>query len=473
MQGKTSSNEHSVWPKVNGKVSFWIDQIGPIPKRDPLPSDITVDVAIVGAGFTGLWTAYYLLKERPELSVAIIEKEFAGFGASGRNGGWLSAEAPGKMDNYADNRGKQAAVDLQRAMFSTVDEVVDVAKKHNIDDSVQKDGLLYVATNDAQLERLKQRVDESAQWGWDSDDIGLLNGDELAQRVNVQDAIGALYTPHAARVHPGRLVRGLAEVVESMGAKIYEDTAALRIDSGVVQTDRGRVRAKKIGVALEGYQSKLVGRGRRMLPMNSSMIVTEPLSYKAWAEIGWQGAETLGDGAHGFTYTQRTEDGRIALGGRGVPYNYANSFDWNGRTDERAVRIMIDRLNTMFPATKGVPIAHTWTGVLGVPRDWSATVSLNPESGIGVAGGYVGHGVAGTNLAGRTLKDFILEEDTDLTRLGWVDRSPRKWEPEPLRWLGATAFYRVYEIADAQENKNKSKATSPLANIANTIAGRK
>ena len=472
MYEKTSANAGTVWPKVNGKVSFWIDQLGPITKREPLPSDINVDIAIVGAGFTGLWTAYYLLQERPDLSVAIVEKEFAGFGASGRNGGWLSAEAPGKMDNYANSRGIEAAVDLQRAMFTTVDEVLRVAHEHNIDDSIQKDGLLYVATNDAQLERLKQRVEDSAQWGWGPDDIGMLNADELAQRVNVQDAIGALYTPHAARVHPGRLVRGLAEVVESLGAKIYEDTAALRIEAGVVHTDRGRVSAKKIGVTLEGYQATLAGRSRRMLPMNSSMIITEPLSEETWAEIGWHGAETLGDGAHGFTYTQRTADGRIALGGRGVPYHYADSFDWNGRTDERAVKTMIERLNTLFPATQGVPIAHTWTGVLGVPRDWSATVTLNPKTGIGMAGGYVGHGVSGTNLAGRTLKDFILGKDTDLTHLGWVDRSPRKWEPEPLRWLGATTFYRVYEVADAQENKNKTRATSPLANIANTIAGR-
>lgn len=472
MQNSTPSEAALTWPKVNGKVSFWIDRLGPIEKREPLPGDITADVTIVGAGFTGLWTAYYLLQEHPELSVAIIEKEFAGFGASGRNGGWLSAEPPGNIALYAKSRGTQAALELQRAMFKTVDEVVQVATEHQLDDSIIKDGLLYVATNAAQLERLRQRVKNSATWGWEPPDTFMLSASELAQRVKVQGAVGALYTPHAARVDPGRLVRGLAALVESMGAKIYEDTAALQIDPGVVHTDRGKVYSKKIGVTLEGYQSKLAGRERRMLPMNSSMIITEPLPQEIWDEIGWQGAETLGDAAHGFTYTQRTNDGRIALGGRGVPYNFANSFDWNGRTDPRAVQTMIERLNTLFPATRGVPIAHTWTGILGVPRDWSATVSLNPKTGIGVAGGYVGHGVSGTNLAGRTLKDFILENDTDLTRLGWVDRSPRKWEPEPLRWFGAKTFYQVYEIADKQEGGKTTSTTSPLAKIANTIAGR-
>jgi glycine/D-amino acid oxidase-like deaminating enzyme len=429
-------------------------------------------VTIVGAGFTGLWTAYYLLQERPDLSVAIIEKEFAGFGASGRNGGWLSAEPPGNMALYAKSRGTQATLNLQHAMFETVDEVIQVADEHQLEASIIKDGLLYVATNDAQLERLRQRVEDSAMWGWGPEDIFMLNAAELAPRVNVEGAVGALYTPHGARVDPGRLVRGLADVVESLGGKIYEDTTALQIDPGVVHTDRGKVYSTKIGVTLEGYQSKLPGRERRMLPMNSSMIITEPLSDEIWDEIGWRGAETLGDAAHGFTYTQRTDDGRIALGGRGVPYNFANSFDWNGRTDPRAVETMIERLNTLFPATRGVPIAHTWTGILGVPRDWSATVSLNPRTGIGVAGGYVGHGVSGTNLAGRTLKDFILEQDTELTRLGWVDRSPRKWEPEPLRWLGATTFYQVYEVADKQESEQPTNTTSPLARIANTIAGR-
>src|SRR5699024_4428906 len=278
MPNSTPSEAVQTWPKVNGKVSFWIDRLGPIEKRDPLPGDISADVTIVGAGFTGLWTAYYLLEERPDLSVAIIEKEFAGFGASGRNGGWLSAEAPGKMTNYAKTRGKQSALDLQRAMFATVDEVVRIAGKHQLDDSIQKDGLLYIATNDAQLERLKQRVNNSTQWGWGVDDIELLSAAELSQRVNVPDAIGALYTPHAARVHPGKLVRGLAELVELMGAKIYEDTTAIDIQPGVVHTDRGNVHTSKIGVTLEGYQSKIAGRGRKMLPMNSSMIVTEPLS---------------------------------------------------------------------------------------------------------------------------------------------------------------------------------------------------
>src|SRR5699024_4195442 len=160
--------------KVNGKVSFWIDRLGPIEKREPLPGDIMADVTIVGAGFTDLWTAYYLLQEHPELSVAIIEKEFAGFGASGRNGGWLSAEPPGNIALYAQSPGTHAALELQRAMFKTVDEVVLVATEHQLDDSIIKDGLLYVATNAAQLERLRQRVKNSATWGWEPPDTFML-----------------------------------------------------------------------------------------------------------------------------------------------------------------------------------------------------------------------------------------------------------------------------------------------------------
>jgi glycine/D-amino acid oxidase-like deaminating enzyme len=186
--------------------------------------------------------------------------------------------------------------------------------------------------------------------------------------------------------------------------------------------------------------------------MNSHMIVTEPLSPQAWQEIGWDGAETLADEAHAYMYAQRTADGRIALGGRGVPYRYGSAVDRLGETDPSTVAALTDVLRRLFPAAGSAPIAHAWCGVLGVSRDWCATVTYNPASGLGWAGGYAGHGVAAANLAGRTLADLVLAEPSALTALPWVGHRSRAWEPEPARWAGVQGLYALYRLADRLES---------------------
>ena len=191
------------------------------------------------------------------------------------------------------------------------------------------------------------------------------------------------------------------------------------------------MRARSVLRCTEGYTAGLPGLRRALLPMNSHMIVTEPLSPAAWEEIGWNGAETLGDEAHAYMYAQRTADGRIALGGRGVPYRFGSGLDQLGQTDPATVTALTDVLRRMFPAAGSAPIAHAWCGVLGVPRDWCATVTYNPASGLGWAGGYTGVGVAASNLAGRTLADLVLAEPSPLTALPWVGHRSRAWEPSP------------------------------------------
>jgi len=201
------------------------------------------------------------------------------------------------------------------------------------------------------------------------------------------------------------------------------------------------------------------------------MIATEPLSERMWQTIGWDGCETVGDLAHGFFYAQRTADGRIAIGGRAVPYRYGSRIDNDGAVADGTIAHLTDVLTTALPQTRGVPIAHGWCGVLAVPRDWSAGVSLDPSTGLGEAGGYVGHGVTATNLAGRTLADLVLKRSTPLTELPWVGHRSRAWEPEPLRWLGVRGMYTAYKVADRHEQAGRP-ATSPVAVVADRIARR-
>ncbi|TFV59371.1 FAD-dependent oxidoreductase [Mycobacterium sp. PS03-16] len=457
---------------INGGVSFWYRAIGWPTRRAALPGDVDADVCIVGAGLTGLWAAHYLKQAQPQLRIVIVEREFAGFGASGRNGGWLSAELAGSRDAYAATHGHQGVVDLMRAMQGAVDEVIAVAEAEDIDADIVKDGVLHVARNQAQLGRLRESLDFERRWGAGPEDFVVLSRTELDDRVRVRNAQGALYSPHCARVQPAKLVQGLARAVEAGGVTIYEQTTVTGIAPGRAVTDRGTVRAPVVLRCLEGFTATIPGQRRNWLPMNSSMIVTEPLPDQVHDEIGWHRAELLGDLAHGYMYAQRTADHRIALGGRGIPYRFGSRIDDRGATQEWTVNALITLLHDMFPATRDVPVTHAWCGVLGVPRDWTATVDFDPATGLGTAGGYVGSGLTTTNLAGHTLADLVSGRDTALTRLPWVGRRVRRWEPEPLRWLGVHGMYAMYRTADRREAARNRPGTSRLARIANVIAGR-
>jgi glycine/D-amino acid oxidase-like deaminating enzyme len=454
---------------VNGGVSFWMQQVGLPEPRPALAGDLDVDVAIVGGGYTGLWTAYYLKRDQPDLRVAVLEQRFAGFGASGRNGGWLTNSVTGGREQYARTHGRDAAIAQQRALNETVDEVIRVAGDEGIDAGIHKGGELEIATAPAQLARM--RAFAEAERAWPATDLEVLDAAAAAERVNVAGVLGAVWHPHCARVHPAKLALGLAAAVERLGVRIFEGTRVTGIAPGEARTEHGTVRAAHVLRATEGFTPNLRGEHRTWLPMNSSMIVTEPLAASVWQEIGWDGRETLGDFAHVYMYAQRTADDRIAFGGRGVPYRYGSRVDADGATQPRTIESLTALLHRSFPMAADAAVEHAWAGVLGVPRDWAATVGHDSSTGLGWAGGYVGTGVTATNLAGRTLRDLVLGRDTDLTRLPWVNHRARRWEVEPLRWLAVQAIYSAYHAADRAEVRGRA-TTSPVARVADLVAGR-
>ena len=463
----------------NGDVSFWWQSLGGAPRtpastRAPLSGDTDADVAIVGAGYTGLWTAYYLKKAQPDLRIVILEQRFAGFGASGRNGGWLTNSVTGGREQYVASHGRDAAIAQQLALNATVDEVIAVAALEGIDADIVKGGEFEVARSAAQLARL--RATAASEREWPATDVEELDATATAERIRIAGAVGGLWHPHCARIHPAKLATGLADAVQRLGVSIHEGTRVTRIEPGRAVTEHGLVRATRVIRATEGFTADLQGEHRTWLPMNSSMIATEPLPEAVWDEIGWNGHETLGDFAHVYMYAQRTADNRIAFGGRGVPYRYGSRVDTDGSTQDQTVRSLAALLRDFFPAAAidggQVPIAHAWAGVLGVPRDWSATVGHDSRTGLGWAGGYVGTGVTATNLAGRTLADLILGRDTDLVRLPWVDHRARRWEVEPLRYLAVNAIYTAYHAADHAESRSNAPRTSGFARIADLVAGR-
>ena len=453
---------------VNGHVSHWFTERPPV--RPQLPGDRDADVCIVGAGYTGLWTAYYLKRADPSLRIVVLEARFAGFGASGRNGGWLSGLVPGDRNRMAERYGRDRVLAWQRALNEAVDEVIDVAAAEGIDAGIVKGGTMQVARNAAQASRLAAAIDEELSWKVDG--IAPLTKAEAAERIRLDGVVSAYHTPHCARVQPAKLACGLADAVGRLGVDIYETSPATTIEQGRVTTPLGTVTAPMVLRATEGFTASLPGLRRRWLPMNSSMIATDPIPDDIWESIGWSGCETLGDTAHGFFYAQRTVDNRIAIGGRSVPYRYGSRTDVDGRVPERTITHLTATLHAILPQVRDVPIAHGWCGVLAVPRDWESSIVLDRATGMGAAGGYVGHGVTATNLAGRTMADLVLDRQSPLTELPWVGHRSRNWEPEPLRWLGVRGMYLAYKAADWHEARGRS-ATSPIAVAADKIAGRR
>ncbi|HEX2375772.1 MAG TPA: FAD-binding oxidoreductase [Actinomycetota bacterium] len=436
--------------------SLWLDGLAddPLTPRPALPGPLEVDVAIVGAGYTGLWTAYYLRRADPGLRVAVLEREVAGYGASGRNGGWCSAFVAMDREQVARRAGRGAAIALQREMFDTVDEVGRVAGREGIDCHYVKAGALEVVTSPVQLARLEAGIRRAREWGMGPDDLRLLDRAEAERRVRAAGLLAAAFTAHCAALDPARLARGLAEVVERLGVPIYEATPVTRIRPGRVDTTRGPVRAEVVVRATEGYSVTLPGARRSILPLYSLMIATEPLPDSVWDEIGWSGGETMAAGGHLFTYAQRTRDGRIAFGGRGAPYHLGSRIRSRYDRDERVHARLEATLGQLLPPAAGARITHRWGGPLGIPRDWTASVGLDRATGLAWAGGYVGDGVAAANLAGRTLADLVGGHDSDLTRLPWVQHRSRPWEPEPLRWLGVNSARALAASADASEQRS-------------------
>ena len=436
------------------RLSLWWDGLpGPVTVRDPLPGDIDVDVVVVGGGFTGLWTAYYLAEADPGLRIAVIERDVVGFGASGRNGGWCSALFAASEEHLDQVAGAGAGASMRRAMQATVEEVGRVVSAEHIACDFAPGGTVVLARTGVQLQRSRDEVAAARARGIDEDSLRFLSAAEASALVGATDILGGTYTPHCAVVDPARLVRGLALAVERRGVIIYEQTAAQAISAGAVGTTHGTVRAPLVVRATEGYTRTLAGEERTLVPVYSLMIATEPLSDAFWAEAGLARRETFADHRHLIIYGQRTADGRMAFGGRGAPYHFGSAirpeFDRDGSVHE-SLRVALVEL---FPALADAQITHRWGGPLGIARDWFPSVGLDRASGQAWAGGYVGDGVSTTNLAGRTLCDLMLHRDTELTALPWVGHRSKRWEPEPLRYLGINAGLLLAGSADRAEER--------------------
>ncbi len=425
--------------------ALWLDQFGHITNRPPLKGDTSVDVAIVGGGFSGLWTAYYLAKVDPSIRVLVIERDYCGFGASGRNGGWAEGGLAVSAEKYASWSTMEAAKRLEDAVIDAVDEIGRVAEAESISCGYAKGGWIRVARNAAQEKRMRAEFADGKGHGQ------LLEPDKARSYLNATGVRAGVYSPDCAAIDPARLVRGLADACERLGVTIVEGTSATSIEDGRVHTTRGTVTADSIIRSTEAYTRDLKGGRRALLPVYSLMVATEPLPETVFDEIGLNGRPTFSDDRFMVIYGQRTEDNRLAFGGRGVPYLFGSAISRSGEIHDGSHALLRQTLIEMLPVLRDYRFTHRWGGVLGIPRDWVPSLSFDRRTGCGVLGGYVGEGVAAANLAGRTMADLIAAQDTERTSYPWVGHVARQWEPEPFRWLGVRSSRAILNAADERE----------------------
>ncbi len=433
--------------------SLWLDELPTLERRPALSSDLEADVAIVGGGFSGLWTAYYLLQHDPGLDVVVLEAEYAGFGASGRNGGWVTSGMSLSPATLADRYGADGARTVIDAMREAVDEVGRVASLEGIDCDYRPTGILLLARGDWQVPSLRSSMDALRRLGR-HEGVRWLEADEAMKAVNATLVRAAIHNRYGAAVQPAKLARGLAAVIERRGARLYESTPALDVIGGAsgrrpsVVTQGGTVRAESVVIATEAWTARLPRHRRRVLPVYSLIVATEPIAADRWERIGWAGRESVASYPLTVDYLTRTPDDRILFGGRGAPYHFGSQirpdFDRHAPTHDRLRRSVAE----WWPHLSDVEFTHAWGGPLAITRDFTPNLGFDPSTGIATAFGYAGQGVAATNLAGRHVAAVVAGGNGGPPGVPVFGHRSRSWEPEPLRWLGARYVQAAFERLD-------------------------
>ena len=455
-------------------ISLWMDQLEEsLTPRPSLEHDLEVDVLIIGAGYTGLWTAYYLKRHAPELSVAIVEAQTAGFGASGRNGGWLMGNLLGEDRLLAGLSAEQRRESFD-LLHGIPDEVKRVIDREGIDCDYRKGGALYCAARYPEQEAtMRSYLAKLHAQGLNDADYRWLSQSELAQQIRVAKPYGGIFSAHVATLHPAKLVRGLARAVERMGVQIFEQSPVTQWQPGGARTTKAQVRSRWVVPAVEGYANTLAPLGRYQLPVQSLMVATEPLSETLWESIGLSQGQAFSESSRQVTYGQRTADNRLVFGARGG-YQFGGRLRENFDLTEGEVELRRYLFGELFPQLKNVQISHAWGGNLGMSRRFQPHMLCDRRHGIALAGGYGGEGVGASHLGGRTLADLILERDTLEVKQPWVLTKGgldalKAWEPEPCRWLGYNAIIRSF----VYEDKTLANPDSPpwRRHFASRVAG--
>jgi glycine/D-amino acid oxidase-like deaminating enzyme len=441
--------------------SFWWRELTPWQPRAAIDQNLDLDIAIIGAGYTGLWSALYLKELKPELNIAIFEAQHVGFGASGRNGGWVSALWPVQLNEIASQHGAEVARNFQIVLHELIDEFEQTLNKYSILADFQKSGTMNFARSQPQLTRLKRELTEYQKFGFGDSDYHLSS--DLTSLPDATNLLGALISPHCASIHPAKLVRALAERVENLGVTIYENSEVAKLSPHKITVNNQQIEAVQIVVATEGYRDQLLPR--TTAPIHSLMFITDSIPAPLLDELRIPAGITFNDARNLVIYGQRTAANSIAFGGRGAPYQFGSKTGTQVELHQGAFKYLQSALIQMFPALQPYSSTptYTWGGPIGVSRDWKPSVTYNPKTGIATAGNYVGDGVAASYLAGQTIADLLTARTSSISNLPWVNHSSKKWEVEPIRYLLINAARVAISSADRIEQiLNRETAISKI-----------
>jgi len=426
---------------------LWQDGKIEVDRKEPRSS---YDICIIGGGFSGLWSAHHILKLDSSLKIAVFEAREFGFGASGRNGGWASSEYPVYKESLIARIGAAKTEELFAALDNSIDEIGAFASDEV---GFVKAGSLYFARNEAQVSRLRERIDVTHSW---------LSASEAKAKLNVEGVKGALFNSSCATVSPFNLVNCLVKDLTRRGVDLFEHSYATEVEGGVL-VNSALITAPVVIQATEAFGES----GREFIPLYSLMVATEPLSDSVWKEIGNTARFTFAEASHMVNYAQRTSDDRIAIGGRGATYPFSSKLNVAKERTEKVHATIRALLTSWFPILRGVQFTHAWGGAVAITRDWEPYLQWNRAKGFARLGGYAGDGVTMSYLAAKILAHEILEKPNGLRNLHFVNRKIRRWEPEPIRYLGVNALVKLSAIADREERITQRKSvldrvTSPL-----------
>ncbi|OGN88599.1 MAG: oxidoreductase, partial [Chloroflexi bacterium RBG_13_48_10] len=401
--------------------SFWLATYGDYQPNPALQGDLKVDIAIIGGGFTGLSTAYNLRKDNAGLSVAVLEAEVVGFGASGRNGGFSMTLFGLEPAVTKAIFGQQRTVEAHHYMERAVDYVDALVREHQLQSEYWFPGFLRAATTPGFVKRIQHDLEILTSMG--ISDISWIDADKIKSEVNSPRFLGGWWEPRSGLLNPAKQVRELKRLAMQFGAQVYEETPVTEIhreaDFSLV-TPKGKVSANKVIFATNAYSHLFPELKRKQVPAFTHMVVTEPLSPAQLEPIGWVNRQGIEDARNFVHYFRLTADDRLAMGGSDVSLSYGGGMehDLNPRTFADLERDIV----WLFPHLKGIQITHRWGGPVSVPLDMAPAIGYVGDERAIYSLGCVGHGVSMTHLNGRTLADLVQERKTDLTDVWFVNR---------------------------------------------------
>ena len=416
---------------------YWLDEdpLEPLPHAT-LIGDATTDLCIVGAGYTGLWTAILAKEQNPEREVILLEQRETGAGASGRNGGFCSYSLThGFMNGY--NRFKDEMAIIEGMGRENLDGIEATIKKYGIECDFEWNGELRVAIEAWQMESMIEEAGLRNSFG---DSVELLDQNQIQARVKSPLYKGALWDPDGtALVDPARLVWGLERVCIKLGVKIYENTHVEwleRTNSGmIVHTPYGSVNAQKIALATNVFKSLVRRAHKYVVPVYDFQLVTQPLTTEQLDSIGWKGREGLSDAGNQFHYYRMTKDNEILWGGYDAIYNFRGKVRQEYESDAQTYAHLAAAFLETFPQLQGIKFTHGWGGAIDTCSRFSPFWGKAYRGRVAYVMGYTGLGVASTRFGAQVMLDLLDGIDNERTRLTMVRRKPWPFPPEPFRFI--------------------------------------